>query len=158
MRAFVLGFVIAAVVAVVGCGGDGEEEKENFFAEGNRICADLDEKVEAVQRDTFKSLRSGEQASRRLYSRYAEKASPLVRAAFDDLMELSIPEGDEGDVRAIYRELNRGARMLEQAGRDPRAAEAFLVEEGEGPFARAGELTNEYGLVECDDQYNGVRD
>jgi hypothetical protein len=158
VRAFVLGLVVSAAVVAVGCGGDDEDKREDFFIQGNRICARLDQKVEAIERDAFRRLRPGQEASPRLYTRFAKKAAPQVSAGINQLTRLSPPEGDERQVRAIYAELRKGSRALSRAATDRQAAKAFLKGEGEGPFARASALTDEYGLVECSEEYNGRRD
>ena len=66
---------------------------------------------------------------------------PAVQRAHDDLAKLAVPEGDEDDVAAILKEMQRATNAT--------SANPRLLLSGPDPFAKADRLISGYGLAGC---------
>ena len=134
-------FALAALIA--GCGGDDEGSgsgepltKAEFLEQGNAICAEGNEAINAAAGDLNQNSPPEE-----IQAFASETLVPEVQNQIDGLRGLSPPEGDEATVEAI---LDAAQEANDQVEEDPSA-----ITSNEDPFNEANDLASEYGLQEC---------
>jgi chromosome segregation ATPase len=120
--AIVLGTVALAVAA--GCGGDSPPTRGQYAAEGNEICRETREEVNAVpqaQPPSLEDLREKTPAARkrvREWAEYSTKLDEIGRRAQDRLLELEPPE----DLQAQHDQLEKNIAALDRAGKEANEA------------------------------------
>ena len=138
--------VSSLAILAAGCGGgDGastattpEATKAAFIEQGNAI---LCTKSKAVATATKAISREKSPSVKQLKDFVLGKVLPAVQRAHDDLAKLAGPEGDEDQVAAILKEMQRAI--------DATSADPALLLKGPDPFAKADELISGYGLTGC---------
>jgi hypothetical protein len=134
------------------CGGDDDEDegteqealtKEEYIAQGNRICERFLGQTDQIAADTFPQ--QGEPSPAQL-SEFAGKVGPVISEGIAELRELPPPEGDEEQVAAIYDAADDAVAQYEQAAENPQEAQEIF--EGDPP-REAQRLSDEYGLTAC---------
>jgi hypothetical protein len=141
--------LVAAAVAVVGCGGDddglptGEVSKSEYILQADRICARGDRQINLAADQYFGEelgLRSNQRPTDQQIARFGEdEVIPGIQDQHDELVELEAPEEDAEELEEIYDTL--------QAEID--AAEEDPVTVAEDAFAEASRLARDYGLEAC---------
>ena len=145
LKSVALLFAIAALVA--GCGDDKESTesggsdsppltKAEFLEQGNAVCAEGNEAIDAAAADLNQNSPQQE-----IEAFASETLVPEVQKQIDGLSELSPPEGDEAQVEAIIEAAQEANDQVEE---DP-----SLITSNEDPFNEANDLASEYGLTEC---------
>lgn len=137
-------FVATALVAA-GCGGSDDEttalSKAQFTKQANALCQKSGEERVARYR--------AQQAAEKDSLGSSEQREQLFREAFifpfeemiEEVEELGVPEGDEQELEAIFKEWKRGAKIFE--------ADPLLLLSEPPTFAKANKLSQEYGLTGC---------
>lgn len=134
-----LGLVLSA------CGGGGSTtatiSKAEFLKQGDAICKDGNEQIEAAAERQFpKSSGRPSQAEQVKFA--TQTVIPNIQHQIDAIKALGAPEGDEATVETITSEAQSA---LDEAKKDP----TVLTSNGPGPFAKADKFTNSYGLTAC---------
>jgi hypothetical protein len=134
--------LLAAGIAVAGCGGDDDEalSKSAYIAQGDKICREANQDLIAQLREEFPDGAPTSKADQE--SAVVDVVVPNVEAQVDGLRALAAPEGDEDTVAEIYDSLENGAEKLKD---DP----SLVTEQGENPLADAQRLANNYGFEDC---------
>jgi hypothetical protein len=145
MNRSVAGLCVAALAVVAcGCGGDDEEplSSEEFLAQGNAICASVNDELDAA----FEALGDSEPSTDELVSLFADTLVPNIRAEIDDLRELNPPDELQDEARQLFDDADAAIDEIEQQIEDD--PEAFF-ESDEDPFADVNQRATAMGLVEC---------
>ena len=131
--------------AAAGCGGDDEEEplsKAEYIKQGDAICKKGNAELQKEADEMFKDLGENEQPSEEELGPFVEDViKPNLESQLNDLRDLSPPEGDEDEVKAIYDKLEEGLGKVQD---DP----ALLLSEDD-PLQPATDAAGEYGFKEC---------
>jgi hypothetical protein len=150
---------LATLALVAGCGGGSDSNssteataasptKAEFLKQGNAICAkgnkEIGEGFEEFGKEHGFSKQS-KPTQPELEEAAEEILIPKIRQELDGIRALGAPSGEEAEVEAILAAAEEG---LEKGEEDPGA----MIEEGEGPFAKANKLSREYGLVKCGEE------
>jgi hypothetical protein len=130
-----------------GCGSDNSDDtstsaaltKEEFLAQGNAICKQGNQEIDAA----FGALGKGQPSQAELETTITEKVVPGIQSQIDDLRALSPPEGDADTVNAI---LDDAQTALDGVEADP---SSIATENGSDPFADVNKKVGEYGLTTC---------
>ena len=88
----------------VACGDDGPS-KEDFIADGDRVCLDL-------RRDTDAVEQPAPTAPIQELSAYLDELTPIAERALEDFEALEAPEGDEG----LKDRMTEALRQSEETG------------------------------------------
>lgn len=135
--------VAALAVAAAGCGDDDERlSSEEFLEQGNAICANSNDELDAA----FEELGNDQPSTDEAVSLFEDTFVPTVRAQLDDLRELNPPEELEDESSQLFDDVDAAIGEIEQMIEDD--PEAFF-ESDENPFADVNERATELGLVEC---------
>jgi hypothetical protein len=87
MRRAVL--VVAGALAFAGCGGDDKPSREDFAAEAEKVCADLErqgERLSQSEPDNVEEIVS-----------FAQDARSAAQDAVNRIGDLEVPDGDDGE-------------------------------------------------------------
>jgi hypothetical protein len=126
------------------CGGDDDDAavtKADFIEQADAICADFNERGEALGEDL-----SEDASLEELAALFLEEGIPLLREQIDDLRELDLPEADAEQLEQLWDDLDAGTDELEQQLEDdPQEALSSNFD----PFSEANEFATEYGMEEC---------
>lgn len=139
-------------VFLVGCGGDDEDEpagggsesaaptKEEFISQGDEICRDGDQEIEAGEEEAFGG---GRPSPDEVEAFLTETVIPSIQKQIDGIADLTPPEGDEQTVAGLV-DMAQGA--LDEVEQDP----AALAERGSpDPFAETQRAFGDYGFQDC---------
>lgn len=145
-RMFALGAVTAVALGFVACGGDDDGEtsattaaaisEDEFVAQGNQICADGTEELDAAQEDAFSG---GQPDAADLEAYVTDTFIPNIQGQIDALRALGAPEGQEDEVNQFLDDAQESLDALED---DPSSL-------GEDTFADVNEQAVELGIGEC---------
>ena len=138
--------VSSLAILAVGCGSGGEASTATtpkttqaaFVEQGDAI---LCTKSKAVATATKAISQEKTPSAKQLKDFVLGKVLPAVQRAHDDLAKLAVPEGDEDQVAAILKEMQRAI--------DATSADPALLLSGPDPFAKADGLISGYGLTGC---------
>jgi hypothetical protein len=145
--------LVAALLLLAGCGGDGESPptKERFVDDANRICREGEAKIAEVAREQQSRLR-GKADQQRAVADVLETTAEEYEPYFARLRELDAP----GDLEAGWSEFLD--RVGEAFGLIPELAEATR----ERDRATLAELTTKFSQIAADTrpfaQQNGLSD
>jgi hypothetical protein len=139
--------VLGLGLALAACGSDEEDtdepdtpaespSKEEFVAQANAICADMDAKVTEGQ-EALGDAPSEEDAE----AFVVDVIVGEMRTTLTEIRELGFPEGDEEMLDGLMDETSE---ILDSIEDDPAAAMA-----GDDPFADINAQLNDYGLTTC---------
>ena len=112
-------YAAAGVVALTGCGGDDRPSRDEFAAEAEKVCADLERRSDELSR-----TRPQDDAE---IVEFATGARSAAQDAVKRIRELDVPEGGDGEkaeqwqaavVREADDQLIPALDDLEQAARD----------------------------------------
>ena len=136
---FALTLVVLIAVSVVafGCGGDDSDSsasaapltKAQFVKQANAICERGRQKAVATQATSQAAAVS-------------QGIVPAIRSSIDEVSALSVPEGDEEQVEAIFESLRRA---LDQATEQKVASVTQL----EALLKKPGAEARQYGISSC---------
>jgi hypothetical protein len=142
---------LAACVLVLlsACGGDGSGDRlseEEFREQANAICAEYDEKIDAIETPGSPEDIAG----------YVEQVIPVVEDGLAELRALNPPEELEEDYETMLDEREKAipaARALSEAAveEDPAAVEDAIAQGQEADEA-SDRVATELGLDECGQQ------
>lgn len=135
-------------LALAACGGSDDSTtaltKAEFLKQGNAICEKGNQRIGKAAEEEFP--RSGAKPSQgELEGFVTQTVIPSVQRQLDQIGELTPPAADEEEVEAILSAAQSG---LDKAKADP----SLLTKEGPGPFEKANELADEYGLTTCGEE------
>ncbi len=151
-KALVLALAAFAAVAMIvaGCGGGDSTTdsssltKAEFLKQGNAICAkgnkEIQEGFEEFEKEN--GLQKKQPTEEQLTEAIETIVLPSVSDQVEGIEDLGAPSGEEAKVEAIT---DAASEAVEKGEEDP----ASLTSEKADPFAKANELSNEYGLVKC---------
>ncbi|MGH2957913.1 MAG: hypothetical protein ACRDL6_13080 [Solirubrobacterales bacterium] len=122
-----------------GDGGNGDEAltKEEFVAQGNQICREGNQELDAIANQSFQREPTPEQEERFVN----DEVIPNIQGQIDEIRALESPEGDEETINGI---LDDAEAALDEIRADP-----SLIEADPGPFAEVNQQLREYGLSTC---------
>jgi hypothetical protein len=136
---------LASGALVAGCGGgdddggDGGGEpptKQEYIAEADQVCTESNQEFEQAIEDAPEDAGSATDY-------IADTLVPIFREEFEQLRELTPPEGDEATVAAIFDAGEEGVQQIED---DPEAFQGS----GEVPgLEEASRLASQYGFEVC---------
>ena len=146
MRVRATGLVVIglmAALALSACGDDGGQRltKATFIAQGNQICAETEQQVNAAVQTSF--------PNKGLVPTAAE-AEQFVDGPFDDLVqdelakldELQPPEEDQERVDEIIKAGRRGLEEIKSNA-------VLVLNQDRNPMNRYAGLASDYGLEGC---------
>ena len=146
MRGRATGLVVIGVLAALvlaACGDDDEEalSKTGFIAQGNRICAETQQQVDAAIPTAFPNKGNVPTAS---------EAEAFVDGPFDDLVQRELDQLGElkpptEDQERIDEMLEAGRRGLEEI----KTNAVLILNQDRNPMNRYAELASDYGLEGC---------
>lgn len=116
-----LGRLIATFI-LAGCGGSSSSSstsgealsKSEFLAQGNAICAEGEEEIQAAGKKVFTSSKAPSQATQEKFA--TDTIIPNVQQQIDGIDALTPPSGDESQVKAIT---DAAQSALDKAKSDP---------------------------------------
>lgn len=145
-RSLVVGIV--AVLVLVSCGGDGDDEntlsESEFVSQANAICAAHAKTIEDASRAQFGATREVPSADE--IARFANQTVvPEVERMVDELDDLNPRERDRGDFNDYLSETSRA--LDDEIKDDP---SSILSEQAQSdPFIEANEQARDLDLIEC---------
>jgi hypothetical protein len=149
-----LSTVVVGALLLVGaaaCGGDDDGDalsQEEFVRQGNAICAEGNETLDAAIEEAFGDLQEGEEPSAdEIAEVFQESGIPSIQKQIDDLGDLEPPENMSDDVDQLLDDAQAALDDLEEQIEDD--PNAFLNSD-EDPFADVNQQAGELGLTECD--------
>ena len=142
----------ALALGLSACGSDGLS-KEEYVAQANEICAEADDKTDALPQPTQPAD----------IGPYLQDGAKIQADAIDKLEELDPPADDADRIQKElidpYRDLVRGVREVqkdvEKAGNDQAAVLKSLDALQEIDTETPNDFAVEYGLDECADSQEG---
>jgi len=131
-----------AMLALSACGSSSESiSKAEFLKQGNQICENGDKQIREEAEKQFPES-GGRPSNKELEEFASDTVVPNIQSQLDEIEALGSPSGDEEKVEAI---LSAARSALDKGKQDP----SKLIEGDAGPFERANELANSYGLTAC---------
>ncbi len=144
-----LALAAVLLVALAGCGGDDEASttetttKAGFIAAADQICTETGAKISAEAQERFPDgLAPGEGDAIEQF--FAEVTIPALKAQYEQIGELTPPEGEEDEVEAI---VEAGNAAVAKAEKDP--ASLAVLTGFKTPFDEVGELQRDFGFEVC---------
>ena len=139
--------LLAAVLTLGACGGDGRLSQEEYQEKGNAICSKYERQIDAVPEPSGGSAQDIVQ--------YVTKVEPLAQKQVDEIRELEPPEDDQETHDEMIREAERTLDAIRDLGKaaeanDPASARE-AVEQGESAGDNADALAEQLGLDACAD-------
>ena len=144
-----------AALAIAGCGGDDKPSKEEFVAEADKVCADLEKQSEELQQSEPDNVQE--------IVDFTKKARTTAQDAVKRIRALEVPEGADGDKAkewqaAVTAEAEN--QLIPALDDLQKAAEAndekALVEAAQNieqlEATRSDKLANELGMKNCGDE------
>ena len=136
----------AFAVAVAGCdSGDDRLSLEEFLDQGNEICSEGADELEAASEEAFPED-SAEPDIDAISEFFLDEFLPNIRGQVEDLRELSPPEDIEDDVEQALDDAEEALDEAEEQIEDD--AEAF-IQSSQDIFADVNEQMEDIGLDEC---------
>lgn len=135
---------VLAGVGLVACGDDGGEplSQSEFEEQGNAICEEGNDEIDAEADDFFADVPSGEDPSEEDLSGFANDVLvPNVQGQIDDLRDLDAPEDIQDDLDAT---LDEGEEILDEISDDP-----SILFSDEDPFEDVNAQLTDLGLTSC---------
>jgi hypothetical protein len=147
-RTVLVALVLVAMATLVGCGDDEEAlSKEEFLRQGNAVCAEGNEELDALFEEQFADLEEGEEPDPAQFAAFIEDdVVPRVQEQIDDIADLEPPEELADDVEQLVTKAQAALDELEQQAKDDPEA---LLQQEEDPFAEVNEDAAEIGLTVC---------
>ena len=140
--------MIGAVLA--GCGDDEEAlSTEEFLEQGNAICTEGNERLDAAFEEAFSDLGQGEQPEdEEVVAVLEDTLVPEVQGQLDDIRELEAPDALADDVEQFLDDAEAALDEVEEQLQDD--PESFLQLE-EDPFLEVNAQAEAIGLTACGD-------
>jgi hypothetical protein len=133
--------VLAATIAVAGCGGGSDSPtKAEFLKQGNAICKKGSQEIDAGAKKVFTSKSKPTEAQIEKF--VTTTIIPSVQGQIDDLKAIGTPDGEEAKVDAI---VSSAQSALDEGKKDP----SLFASNKNDPFKKANQLAESYGLKEC---------
>lgn len=135
--------LLAAVLALAACGGDDRLSRDEYIARADEICADIEQRGEALQEpESVEDVR-----------RFIDQARPLLQEGIDDLRALEPPEDLQGPhdsmVDAAAGGLPALDRLAEAAEQEDEEAFNAAVEEITRADEESSRIAGEMGMKAC---------
>lgn len=143
--AYALAALLLATGVAAGCGGEDDEalSKSDYIEQGDEICRESGERIDAAAEKTFADLGRNERPSVEQITPFVEDTLvPEVEKQISGLRDLAAPEEDEDKLNEIYDGVEEAANRVEE---DP----GLLLEEGADPFEEPNTAAQEYGFKVC---------
>ena len=134
--------ILAAAVAVVGCGGDDNPTKAEFLKDGNAICKNGNKEINQAAKQIFTSKQKPSQAQLNKFAN--DTLIPSIQGQIDDIRDLGTPSGDEDQVNAI---LDDAQAALDKGKANPELLTSNNPKQD--PFAKVNKEASAYGLTVC---------
>jgi len=135
----------ALLLLGAGCGDEGDElSEEEFLAQGNEICAQGNEELDAAFEEAFPDD-DAEPTPQQVAALFLDELIPNVQAQIDDLEGLEGPDSLEEDLDAVLEDAEAALDDLEQQANDD--PESLFT--GGDPFADINPRLEELGLTTC---------
>jgi hypothetical protein len=143
-RVVVVGIAGVACLGLVACGDDDDAlSEEEFLEQGNEICAEGSEALDALAERVFEE---DEEPTPDQVSEFADEFEDNIDEQIDDLADLNPPEELADDVDAVLEDA-RG--VLDEFVQDLREDPEAVFSAEEDPFADINAQLEEIGLTEC---------
>jgi hypothetical protein len=146
-----LALAAGLTIALSGCGDDGDTSttsdgapsKAEFIAAVDEICTQTGATVNAEAQTRFPDgVAPG--GGNEIENFFAEVTIPALGDQYEQIGELTPPEGDEDEVAAI---VEAGNEAVAEAEEDPSTLNVLTG--AKTPFDEVGELEREYGFEVC---------
>lgn len=136
----------ALSAAFVGCdSGSDRLSQEEFLEQGNEICAEGSDEIDAIFEEAFPED-SEEPSAEEIAEVFEEEFIPNIRGQIEDLRELEPPEDVEDDLNQVLDDAEEALDDAEEQIQDD--PETFL-QSSEDIFSDVNEQMEEIGLDEC---------
>lgn len=148
-RIALVGVVIVGSV-LAGCGDDDASalSEEEFFRQGNAICAAGNEKLDAMFSELFGNLSPGEEPDAEAAATlFRDEIIPEIQKQIDGIGDLEPPEALAEEVEQLVDEAQAALDTMEQQAEDD--PESIVQGQEEDPFADVNEHAREIGLTKC---------
>jgi hypothetical protein len=139
----ILFVALAAVLMLVGCGGDDDVTRADWARDADAICAEYDRRLDSLgTADELPEL-----------ARLLGRAIALLGEEREDLARLDVPEGDEERIDQMFTELNEAAAAAREAraaaSRGDEQAVSVAIGESDGAAAQAQHIARDLGARTC---------
>ncbi len=141
-----IALVVIGAALAVGCGGGDSGSstsaalsKEEFISQADAICKQGNQDINAAGKEIFGG---GKPTQDQIDQFVNDSVIPSIQGQVDDIRALTPPAGDEDTINNLLDDVESA---LDQAKSDP----TVLTGNGSGPFAKANEEAQAYGLKEC---------
>ena len=148
----VLAGVLAATVAMVGCGSGGGSDtavaessisKAQYVKQAEAVCQKGNEEVEADFATFYRENEDVKKPTESVYVSLVEEVmEPNISAEVEELRELDVPKGDAAQIEAM---LSAREESISIAEGEPKA----VIDDSEKVFGKASKLADAYGLKDC---------
>jgi hypothetical protein len=144
-----LAAILIAGLVAAGCGSSNENSssstptptKAEFLKKGNAICKKGNQQIGKSARTLFPN--KGAKPTKAELTKFAnDTLIPSVQSQINQIRSLGAPAGDKAQVNAI---VSSAQSALNKGKKDP----ILLTSNGPGPFKKANQLANSYGLTVC---------
>jgi hypothetical protein len=113
-----------------------------FKKQGNAICAEGNQQINAAAEQAFAGLSKNQQPSADQVTAFAAVSLPLVKQQIDGVAALEPPKSLKSKVKQLIRSARAGLAKAE-------ANPALLADDKHNPFAAADKQAKKLGLKEC---------
>jgi hypothetical protein len=131
----------------VGCGGGESTASESltkaeFIKTADKICTDADEAQKAELSAYVKQNPKAEASEAGQVKLVAVAGLPAVRTEIEELAELAAPEGEEAEVEAMLKSMEKA---LEESEADP----SSVLDSAGNPFTSVEKQAAKFGFKSC---------
>lgn len=149
---------LAGVVAIAGCGSEGESSSQATASSGPLTKAEFIKRADEICREADKGVYFRAAGYRESHEKELNKLPPIpreermirifvlpsIKNQIEGIEALEAPKGDEKEIEQIINEMKAGLK----AGEKEPYSVSYEVP-GEYPFNELAELGDEYGFQEC---------
>ncbi len=147
-RIALAGIVVIVASVLAGCGDEKAAlSEEEFLRQGNAICSDGNDKLDAASEAVFGDLEGDQQPDPdELATFFSDEFIPIIQAQIDGIGELAAPKEIADDVDQLKVDAQAVLDGIEAQVKDDPLS---FFEQEEDPFADVNAKAGEIGLTEC---------